>query len=63
MSFVYMRTVTKLITTTTLVVGLAIWSSAAQAVVEVEPALELLEEIPIVEETSMETYRARVLGP
>lgn len=63
MYFVYMRSVPKLITTATLVVGLAIWSSSAQAVVAVEPALELLEEIPIVEETSMETYEPEAWVP
>lgn len=51
-----MRPVPKRITTTTLIMGLAILTSPAHAAVAVEPPLELLEEISIVEEVSMDTY-------
>lgn len=51
-----MRPAPKRITTTTLIVGLAILTSPAQAAVAVEPPLELLEGISIVEEVSMDTY-------
>lgn len=58
-----MRSVPKVITATTLITGLAILSSPTQAAVPLDPALELLEEIHIAEETSMDSYAPESWAP
>lgn len=53
----------KLFTTTALLAGLAISTTPAQAAVPVVPALELLEDIPLAEEVSMETFAPEAWTP
>lgn len=58
-----MRAIPKVLTITTLSVGLAISTSPAQAALPVVPALELLEKIPISEEVSMDTFEPESWAP